>query len=79
MAPPIQTARELLGSGVEEWVALRSSTGANVGTVETAVEFRRLERSALSRVGEIDRTERIEVLYDQQGTQLEDVHMRKVL
>jgi GNAT superfamily N-acetyltransferase len=34
------------------------------------VEFRRLERSELSRVSEIDRTERIEVLYDQQGTRL---------
>lgn len=38
--------------------------------VETAIEFRGLERSELSRISEIDRTERIEVLYDQQGTGL---------
>jgi GNAT superfamily N-acetyltransferase len=40
------------------------------GTVDPQVEFRRLERSELSRIGEIDRTERIDVLYDQQGTRL---------
>lgn len=38
--------------------------------MESAVEFRRLERSELSRVAEIDRRERIEVLYDQHGTEL---------
>ena len=38
--------------------------------VEPAVEFRRLGRTELSRVAEIDRTERIDVLYDQQGTHL---------
>ena len=38
--------------------------------VEPAVEFRRLGRTELSRVAEIDRTERIDVLYDQHGTQL---------
>lgn len=38
--------------------------------VERAVEFRGVERSELSRISEIDRTERIEVLYDQQGTAL---------
>jgi GNAT superfamily N-acetyltransferase len=32
--------------------------------------FRRLSRTELSRVGEIDRTETINVLYDQHGTQL---------
>ena len=37
---------------------------------EPAVEFRRLGRTELSRVGEIDRTERINVLYEQHGTQL---------
>jgi hypothetical protein len=37
---------------------------------EPAVEFRRLCRTALSRVVEIDRRERINVLYDQHGTQL---------
>ena len=35
-----------------------------------AVELRRLDRTELSRVGEIDRRERIDVLYDQHGTQL---------
>lgn len=38
--------------------------------VEPAVEIRRLDRTEISRVAEIDRTERIDVLYDQQGTQL---------
>ena len=38
--------------------------------VESALEFRRLGRTELSRVAEIDRTERIDVLYDQHGTQL---------
>ena len=37
---------------------------------EPAVEFRRLGRTELSRVVEIDRTGRINVLYDQHGTQL---------
>ena len=35
-----------------------------------AVEFRRLGRTELSRIVEIDRRERINVLYDQRGTQL---------
>ena len=39
-------------------------------SVETALEFRRLGRSELSRVGEIDRRERIDVLYDQHGAEL---------
>lgn len=34
------------------------------------IEIRRLSRAELSRVGEIDRTERIEVLYVQRGTRL---------
>jgi GNAT superfamily N-acetyltransferase len=38
--------------------------------VETAIEFRDLERSELSLIREIDRTERIDVLYEQQGTTL---------
>src|SRR5215213_7330465 len=38
--------------------------------MEPAVEFRTLSRSELSRVVEIDRTERIEVLYQQHGTEL---------
>ena len=38
--------------------------------VEPAVEFRRLDRTELSRVDEIDRTERIDVRYVQHGTQL---------
>ena len=37
---------------------------------EPAVEFRMLGRTDLSRVVEIDRRERINVLYDQHGTQL---------
>lgn len=38
--------------------------------VEAAVELRRLHRTELSRVAEIDRSELIDVLYDQSGTQL---------
>jgi len=38
--------------------------------VETSVEVRRLARSELSRVAEIDRTEHIDVLYEQRGTEL---------
>jgi GNAT superfamily N-acetyltransferase len=38
--------------------------------VETPVEIRDLARSELSRVGEIDRTERIAVLFEQHGTEL---------
>jgi GNAT superfamily N-acetyltransferase len=38
--------------------------------VEPAVEFRRLRRPELSRVAEIDRTERIDVLYEQRGAEL---------
>jgi GNAT superfamily N-acetyltransferase len=36
------------------------------------IEIRRLSREELSRVGEIDRTERIDVLYVQRGTRLEE-------
>jgi GNAT superfamily N-acetyltransferase len=42
--------------------------------VEPAVELRRLDRTELSRVGEIDRRERIDVVYDQHGTQLVGRH-----
>ena len=38
--------------------------------VQVPVEIRDLARSELSRVGEIDRTERIEVLFEQHGTEL---------
>ena len=38
--------------------------------MESDVEFRILGRTELTRVAEIDRRERIEVLYDQHGTQL---------
>jgi GNAT superfamily N-acetyltransferase len=38
--------------------------------MKPAVVFRRLGRTELSRVVEIDRRERIDVLYDQHGTQL---------
>jgi GNAT superfamily N-acetyltransferase len=44
--------------------------------VEPAVELRQLDRSELPRVGEIDRTERIDVLYDQHGTELVARHGR---
>jgi GNAT superfamily N-acetyltransferase len=42
----------------------------SVGTVDPPVEVRELERSEVGRLGEIDRTERIDVLYHQQGTTL---------
>jgi GNAT superfamily N-acetyltransferase len=38
--------------------------------VEPAVEIRALQRTDLARIGEIDREERIDVLYEQQGTRL---------
>ncbi len=38
--------------------------------MERPVEIRDLERSELSRVGEVDRTERIDVLFEQRGTEL---------
>ena len=38
--------------------------------MEASVEIRDLARSELSRVGEIDRTERIDVLFEQHGTEL---------
>jgi GNAT superfamily N-acetyltransferase len=44
--------------------------------VEPAVELRELSRTELSRVAEIDRTESIDVLYDQHGTELVARHGR---
>jgi GNAT superfamily N-acetyltransferase len=38
--------------------------------VATPIEFRRLARVELSRVAEIDRTERIGLIYEQRGTEL---------
>ncbi len=38
--------------------------------VEAPVEIRDLARGELSRVGEIDRTERVDVLFEQHGTEL---------
>ncbi len=38
--------------------------------MEPPVEIRDLERNELPRVGEIDRTERIDVLFEQRGTEL---------
>jgi len=38
------------------------------------VTYRRLERRELARVGEIDRTERIDTLYVQRGVELDAVH-----
>jgi GNAT superfamily N-acetyltransferase len=42
--------------------------------VGAPVELRRLGRSELARVAEIDRTERIDVLYDQDGERLVERH-----
>lgn len=39
-----------------------------------AIEFKRLARSELSRIAEIDRTERIDLIYQQRGTELEARH-----
>lgn len=44
--------------------------------VESDVTFRTMGRHELPRVGEIDRHERIEVLYEQRGTQLIERHGR---
>ena len=38
------------------------------------VEYRRLAPAELARVGEIDRSERIDTLYVQHGTRLEERH-----
>ena len=38
----------------------------------TPIEFKRLARAELSRVAEIDRAERIDLIYVQRGTQLEE-------
>jgi hypothetical protein len=38
--------------------------------VETSIEIRDLEHDELSRVGEIDRTEHIEMLFEQVGSEL---------
>ena len=40
------------------------------GAVDAPVEIRRLARTELGRVAEIDRTERIDVIYEQRGTEL---------
>lgn len=45
-------------------------TRGYVADVTPPVRIRRLERDALRRIGEIDRTERIEVLLEQHGTEL---------
>lgn len=42
------------------------------GEVGTPIEFKRLARVELSSVAEIDRTERIDILYEQRGTELEE-------
>jgi GNAT superfamily N-acetyltransferase len=46
------------------------AVGAEVTRTGIPFELRRLERSELSRVGEIDRSERIGVIYEQHGTRL---------
>jgi predicted GNAT superfamily acetyltransferase len=40
--------------------------------VGTPIEFKRLARVELSSVAEIDRTERIDLIYEQRGTELEE-------
>jgi len=42
------------------------------GEVETSIEFKRLSRAELSSVAEIDRAERIDIIYEQHGTELEE-------
>ena len=42
------------------------------GEVGTPIEFRRLARAELSSVAEIDRSERIDLIYEQRGTELEE-------
>jgi GNAT superfamily N-acetyltransferase len=42
------------------------------GEVGTPIEFKRLARVELSSVAEIDRTERIDLIYEQRGTELEE-------
>ena len=42
------------------------------GEVGTPIEFKRLARVELSRVAEIDRTERIDLIYEQRGTELQE-------
>jgi GNAT superfamily N-acetyltransferase len=42
------------------------------GDVGTPIVFKRLRRVELSSVAEIDRTERIDLVYEQRGTQLEE-------
>jgi hypothetical protein len=43
-----------------------------VAKVGAPIEFRRLARVELSNVAEIDRTERIDLLYEQCGTELRE-------
>ncbi len=43
----------------------------DVGEVGAPIEVKRIARVELARVGEIDRTERIDVIYVQRGTELE--------
>ena len=42
------------------------------GEVGTPIEFKRLARVELSSVAEIDRTERIDLIYEQRGIELEE-------
>jgi GNAT superfamily N-acetyltransferase len=45
---------------------------ANVARWGTPIEFKRLARVELSSVAEIDRTERIDLIYEQRGTELQE-------
>lgn len=59
------------GAGQDQPPSLRRWQPADVAS---AVELRRLGRNELARVAEIDRTERIEVLYAQDGERLVERH-----
>jgi hypothetical protein len=52
----------------------REASVCEGGEVQTPVEFRRLARAELSRIAEIDRTERIDLIYEQRGTDLVERH-----
>jgi GNAT superfamily N-acetyltransferase len=52
--------------------AINDGAVCDAGEVGTTVEFERLARAELSRVAEIDRTERIDLVYEQRGTELEE-------
>lgn len=50
----------------------RGVEGTGPEQTETGIRYRRLVAADLAQIGDIDRTERIEILYVQRGTQLEE-------